>query len=134
MHPCLSGSGPHLPDDSREAERRLHDLRGWVKRARVAITGISELVETLARDWRRAVRFYARSGMEEEFRVLKDVLLMPVMPIFHRLDKRIRCTRSPAWWGCCSIGGSSSGWKRRRRNGCRSLSWRVDSIGSRWWR
>ncbi|EQD55912.1 transposase IS4 family protein, partial [mine drainage metagenome] len=34
--------------------------------------------------------YYARSGMEEEFHVLKDVLLMPVMPIFHRRDKRIR--------------------------------------------
>ena len=34
--------------------------------------------------------YYARSSMEEEFHVLKDVLLMPVMPIFHRLDKRIR--------------------------------------------
>ena len=34
--------------------------------------------------------YFARSGMEEEFHVLKDVLLMPVMPIFHRLDKRIR--------------------------------------------
>ncbi len=34
--------------------------------------------------------YYARSGMEEEFHVMKDVLLMPVMPIFHRLDKRIR--------------------------------------------
>ena len=34
--------------------------------------------------------YYARSGMEEEFHVLKDVLLMPVMPIFHRRDPRIR--------------------------------------------
>ena len=34
--------------------------------------------------------YFARSGMEEEFHVLKDVLLMPVMPIYHRLDKRIR--------------------------------------------
>jgi transposase len=34
--------------------------------------------------------YFARSGMEEEFHVLKDVLLMPVMPIFHRLDRRIR--------------------------------------------
>ena len=34
--------------------------------------------------------YYARSGMEEEFHVLQDVLLLPVMPIFHRLDKRIR--------------------------------------------
>jgi transposase len=28
--------------------------------------------------------------MEEDYHVLKDVLLMPVMPIFHRLDDRIR--------------------------------------------
>lgn len=44
-------------------------------------------------DWKdeKIVRtYYARSGMEEEFHVLKDVLLMPVMPIFHRRDKRIR--------------------------------------------
>ena len=34
--------------------------------------------------------YYARSGMEEEFHVLKDVLLMPVMPIYHRRDPRIR--------------------------------------------
>lgn len=34
--------------------------------------------------------YFARSGMEEEFHVLKDVLLMPVMPIFHRRDPRIR--------------------------------------------
>ena len=34
--------------------------------------------------------YFARSSMEEEFQVLKDVLLMPVMPIFHRLDRRIR--------------------------------------------
>ena len=34
--------------------------------------------------------YFARSGMEEDYHVLKDVLLFPVMPIFHRLDKRIR--------------------------------------------
>ena len=34
--------------------------------------------------------YFARSSMEEEFHVLKDVLLMPVMPIFHGLDKRNR--------------------------------------------
>ena len=34
--------------------------------------------------------YSARSGMEEEFHVLKDVLLMPVMPIYHRRDPRIR--------------------------------------------
>jgi transposase len=34
--------------------------------------------------------YYARSGMEEDYHVLKDVLLFPVMPIYHRLDERIR--------------------------------------------
>lgn len=34
--------------------------------------------------------YFARLSMEEEFHMLKDVLLIPVMPIFHRLDKRIR--------------------------------------------
>ena len=28
--------------------------------------------------------------MEEDYHVLKDTLLFPVMPIYHRLDKRIR--------------------------------------------
>ena len=28
--------------------------------------------------------------MEEDYHVLKDVLLFPVMPIFHRIDDRIR--------------------------------------------
>ncbi len=44
-------------------------------------------------DWtdEKIVRtYFERSAMEEEFHVLKDGLLMPVMPIFHRLDKRIR--------------------------------------------
>lgn len=44
-------------------------------------------------DWtdEKIVRtYFERSAMEEEFHLLKDVLLMPVMPIFHRLDKRIR--------------------------------------------
>ena len=34
--------------------------------------------------------YFARSGQEEDFHVLKDVLLMPVMPIFHRRDGRIK--------------------------------------------
>ena len=34
--------------------------------------------------------YFARSGMEEDYHVLKDALLLPVMPIYHRLDKRIR--------------------------------------------
>ncbi len=39
----------------------------------------------------RIVRtYFARGGMEEDYRVLKDALLFPVMPIYHRLDARIR--------------------------------------------
>ena len=34
--------------------------------------------------------YFARSSMEEGFYVLKDVRSMPVMPIFRRIDKRIR--------------------------------------------
>lgn len=44
-------------------------------------------------DWddERIVRtYFARSAMEEDYHVLKDALLFPVMPIYHRLDKRIR--------------------------------------------
>ncbi len=60
-----------LPDDSREAEardaeRRLRDLRGRVKRARAVIAGTPGLSQILASDWRRAARFYARFGVTEE--------------------------------------------------------------------
>lgn len=41
-------------------------------------------------DEKIARTYYARSGMEEDYHVLKDVLLFPVMPIFHRRDKRIK--------------------------------------------
>jgi transposase len=44
-------------------------------------------------DWddEKIVRtYFARSGQEEDFHVLKDVLLMPVMPIFHRRDRRVK--------------------------------------------
>ncbi|EQD54298.1 transposase IS4 family protein, partial [mine drainage metagenome] len=41
-------------------------------------------------DEKIARTYFARSGMEEDYHILKDVLLFPVMPIFHRLDKRIR--------------------------------------------
>jgi len=38
----------------------------------------------------RIVRtYFARGGMEEDYHVLKDVLLLPVMPIYHRLDRRV---------------------------------------------
>ena len=44
-------------------------------------------------DWddEKIVRtYFARGGMEEDYHVLKDALLFPVMPIYHRLDPRIR--------------------------------------------
>ena len=78
--------------------------------------------------------YFARSSMEEELHLLKDALLMPVMPIFHRLDERIRVHAFLFVWGCCSIGGSSVGWRRRWTRGCRSRRWRPDWIGSRSWR
>ena len=34
--------------------------------------------------------YFARSALEEDYHVLKDTLLFPVMPIYHRLDDRIR--------------------------------------------
>ena len=51
------------------------------------------VIFTDRKDWsnERIVRtYFARSGMEEDYHILKDVLLFPVMPIYHRLDKRIR--------------------------------------------
>ena len=59
-----------LPDDSREAEerteeRRLRDLRGRVKAARAVAATTPRLAETLAGDWRKAARFYARFGVTE---------------------------------------------------------------------
>ena len=61
-------------------------------------------------DWtdEKIVRtYFERSAMEEEFRLLKDVLLPPVMPIFRRSDKRIRVRAFLCVVGRCSIGGSS---------------------------
>lgn len=71
-------------------------VTGWVdaKKEAELKEGFGKTVVFTDRvDWteEQIVRtYFARSGMEEEFHVLKDVLLMPVMPIFHRLDKRIR--------------------------------------------
>ena len=71
-------------------------VTGWVdpKKEAELKEGFGKTVVFTDRvDWseEKIVRtYFARSGMEEEFHVLKDVLLMPVMPIFHRLDKRIR--------------------------------------------
>lgn len=71
-------------------------VTGWVdpKKEAELKEGFGKTVVFTDRvDWsdEQIVRtYYARSGMEEEFHILKDVLLMPVMPIFHRRDKRIR--------------------------------------------
>jgi hypothetical protein len=64
-----------LPDDSREAEekeaeRRLHEIRSRVKLARAVVSTTPGLAETLAADWQRAARFYARLGITEgQFRL-----------------------------------------------------------------
>jgi hypothetical protein len=59
-----------LVDDSREAdekqlEQRLRDLRARVKFARAVVSTTPGLADTLARDWQRAARFYARFGVTE---------------------------------------------------------------------
>ena len=59
-----------LPDDSREEEerreeRQLRDLRGRVKAARAVVASTPGLTETLARDWKRAARFFVRYGITE---------------------------------------------------------------------
>jgi hypothetical protein len=60
-----------LPDDSREAderaaERRLRELRGRVKAARKVVSTTPGLADTLAREWGKATRFYARFGITEQ--------------------------------------------------------------------
>jgi hypothetical protein len=59
-----------LPDDSREAderaaERHLRELRVRVKAARALASARPGLTETLTRDWRKAVQFYAQFGITE---------------------------------------------------------------------
>ena len=59
-----------LPDDcreedEREAERRLRDLRGRVKRARAVVASTPGLAEILQRDWRKAMLLYSRFGIYE---------------------------------------------------------------------
>jgi hypothetical protein len=63
-----------LPDDSREAEEKqtgrcLRDLRARVKRARTVVSTTPGLAGTLAANWQKAARFYARYGiLEAQFR------------------------------------------------------------------
>lgn len=59
-----------LPDDCREVNereeaRRLRDERGRVKAARAVVATTPGLAETLASDWQKARRFYARFGITE---------------------------------------------------------------------
>ena len=76
-----------LPDDSREAdereaERRLRDLRGRAKRARAVVANTPGLAETLAKDWRKAARFFARCGITEaQFRYgIPEGMQYPLYP------------------------------------------------------
>jgi hypothetical protein len=62
-----------LPDDSREADERqaelqLRELRGRVRLARAVVATTPGLTETLARDWRKAARFYARFKISQATR------------------------------------------------------------------
>jgi len=59
-----------LPDDSRDADerqaqRRLRDLRRRVKVARAVVSTTPGLAETIAADWQKAARFYARFEITE---------------------------------------------------------------------
>ena len=71
-------------------------MTGWVDAKKEAELkgGFGKTVVFTDRvDWdeEKIVRtYFARLPMEAEFHVLQDVLLLPVMPIFHRLDRRIR--------------------------------------------
>jgi transposase len=70
--------------------------------------------------------YFARSGMEEEFHILKDVLLMPVMPIFHRLDKRIRVHAF-----LCVMGLLFYRWIQRRVEAATELLIPIGQLASR---
>ena len=79
-----AGKGPRFTVQAwvdREAEERRRQGFGRT------------VVFTDRKDWdnEKIVRaYFARSAQEQDFHVLKDVLLMPVMPIFHRRDRRIK--------------------------------------------
>ena len=52
-------------EDERQEERRTRDLRERVKVARAVVSRTVGLVETLASDWKKAAKFYARFGVSE---------------------------------------------------------------------
>lgn len=69
-------------------------VKAWVEKEKELRLGFSKTVIFTDRtDWddeKIVMTYLARSAMEGDYHLLKDVLLMPVMPIFHRLDTRIR--------------------------------------------
>ena len=67
----LLGITSGLPEDSREKderqeERQMGDLRGRVKVAMSVVARTPGLAQILAKDWRKAARFYVRFGVTEE--------------------------------------------------------------------
>ncbi len=59
-----------FPEDSREADervetRRLREARARVKAARAMVATTPGLAQTLARDWGKGARFFARWGITE---------------------------------------------------------------------
>lgn len=71
-------------------------LTSWIdgKAEKEKMTGFGKAaIFTDMSEWsdERVVRtYFAKGGMEEDYHVLEDALLFPVMPIYHRLDGRIR--------------------------------------------
>jgi transposase len=71
-------------------------VKAWVetkKEKEIRLGFGKTIIFTDRTDWddeKIARTYLARSAMEGDYHILKDVLLMPVMPIFHQLDPRIR--------------------------------------------
>lgn len=53
-------------EDERQQQRRVRELRRWVKAARTVVAATPGLMETLTSDWERAAGFYARFGIDAE--------------------------------------------------------------------
>lgn len=107
-------------------------VTGWVdpKKEAELKEGFGKTVVFTDRvDWdeEKIVRtYFARSSMEEEFHVLKDVLLMPGMPIFHRLDKRIRVHAF-----LCVVGLLFYRWIQRRVEAAMDARLPIEALAAR---
>jgi hypothetical protein len=53
-------------EDERAGERELREPHASVKAARAVVSTVPGRAETLALDWRRAPRFYAKFGITED--------------------------------------------------------------------